>query len=62
MNTPKSEVASMLKSLPEDSSFEDIQYHLYVLEKINRGLERAEKEGGIPHKEAKKRLKKWLSS
>ena len=62
MNTPKSEVTSMLKSLPEDSSFEDIQYHLYVLEKINRGLERAEKEGGIPHKEAKKRLKKWLSS
>jgi hypothetical protein len=62
MNTPKSEVASMLKSLPEDSSFEDIQYHLYVLEKIKRGLERADKEGGIPHKEAKKRLKKWLSS
>ena len=62
MGTPKSEVASMLKSLPEDSSFEDIQYHLYVLEKVNRGLERAEKEGAIPHREAKKRLKKWLSS
>lgn len=62
MNTPKAETASMLKSLPASSSFEDIQYHLYVLEKVSRGLERAEKEGGIPHKEAKKRLKKWLTS
>jgi hypothetical protein len=58
MGTPKSEVTSMLKGLPEDASFEDIQYHLYVLEKVNRGLERAEKEGAVPHREAKKRLKK----
>lgn len=62
MGTPKSEVASMLKGLPEDSSFEDIHYHLYVLEKVTRGLERAKKEGAIPHREVKKRLKKWLSS
>ena len=41
MSTPKSEVAAMLEALPESSTFEDIQYHLYVLEKVNRGLERA---------------------
>lgn len=52
----------MLKALPEDASFEDIQYHLYVLEKVNRGIDRAEKEGAIPHREAKKRLKKWLAA
>ena len=62
MATPKSEVTSMLKGLPEDSSFEDIQYHLYVLEKVKRGLGRAETEGAVSHREAKKRLKKWLSS
>ncbi len=32
MPTPKSEVVSMLDSLPDDSGYEDIQYHLYVLE------------------------------
>ena len=52
----------MLKSLPEDSSFEDIQYHLYVLEKVRRGIERADKEGAITHDEAKKRLGQWLVS
>ena len=62
MSTPKEEVASMLESLPESSSYEDIQYHVYVLEKVNRGLERAATEGAIPHEEAKKRLGKWLSA
>lgn len=38
MNNPKAEVASMLEALPDDASFEDIQYHLYVLEKVKRGL------------------------
>lgn len=60
MNTPKSEVASMLEKLPDNSSFEDIQYHLYVLEKVARGIERADKEGAIPHETAKQRLGKWL--
>jgi hypothetical protein len=59
---PKTEVASMLKILPEDASFEDIQYHLYVLEKVKRGLERTETEGAISHQEAKARLKKWLAT
>ena len=62
MSTPKAEATSMLKSLPEDSSFEDIQYHLYVLEKVRRGIERADKEGAITHDDAKKRLGQWLVS
>ncbi|MBP6299024.1 MAG: hypothetical protein KA365_01285 [Arenimonas sp.] len=60
MSSPKVEVAAMLNALPETSSFEDIQYHLYVLEKIKRGLDRAESEGTISHEDATKRLGKWL--
>ena len=62
MKIPKVEVASMLDALPDSSSFEDIQYHLYVLEKVHRGLERAATEGVIPHEEAKVRLGKWLAA
>ena len=62
MSNPKAEVTSMLEALPDDASFEDIQYHLYVLEKVKRGLERAETEGAIPHEEAKARLGKWLAA
>ena len=62
MNTAKSEVASMLENLPDDASLEDIQYHLYVLEKVKRGVERAESEGALAHSEAKQRLGKWLDN
>jgi hypothetical protein len=62
MSSPKAEVAAMLDTLPDTSSFEDIQYHLYVLEKIKIGLDRAESEGAISHDDAKKSLSKWLSN
>jgi hypothetical protein len=61
MSSPKEEVSSMLEALSDDVNFEDIQYHLYVLEKINRGLERVEVEGAFSNEEAKKRLNKWLA-
>ena len=61
MNSPKAEVASMLKALPEDASLKDIQYHLYVLEKVKRGLGRTETESAIPHEDAKARLGNWLA-
>lgn len=61
MPSPKDEVSSMLEKLPQDASYEDIQYHLYVLEKVKRGLERAETEGAVSHQDAKRRLGKWLA-
>ena len=62
MGNPKDEVTALLKKLPDDASLEDIQYHLYVLEKVKRGLERARTEGTISHGDAKARLGKWLAS
>lgn len=62
MSTPKAEVNAMLEALPQDASFEDIQYHLYVLEKVRRGLERADTEGAISNEDAKVRLGKWLAA
>ncbi len=60
MSTAKQEVESPLKKLPDDYSLEDIQYHLYVIEKIQRGIEAAEKKGVVSQEEAEKRLNKYL--
>jgi hypothetical protein len=62
MSTAKSAVTSMLEALPDDASLEDIQYHLYVLEKVKRGVDRAESEGVLEHGEVKSRLGKWLEN
>lgn len=62
MKNPKAEARSMIEGLPDDASLEDIQYHLYVLEKVKSGLRRAESEGVLSHNEAKARLGKWLAT
>ena len=61
MQTARQEVASLLERLPECSSLENVQYHLYVIEKIRRGLERAETEGTLSQAQAERRLGEWLS-
>ena len=60
MSTVKEEVRSLLDKLPDDCSLEDIQYHLYVVEKINRGIDRAEREGILSQDEVERRLSKWM--
>jgi hypothetical protein len=61
MNTTKQHVEQLLRKLPEDSSVEDIQYHLYVLDKVRRGLEDARVNGIITQEEVETRLGKWLT-
>ncbi len=61
MSTAKEEVKLLLDKLPDDCSLEDVQYHLYVVEKIRRGVERAEKEGAASQEEVEKMLGKWTS-
>ena len=41
MNTAKKEVETLLNKLPDDCTLEDIQYHLYVTEKIHKSISRA---------------------
>ena len=39
MKSGKEEVMELLEQLPEDTSLEDIQYHIYVRQKIQKGLD-----------------------
>ena len=61
MSTAKDEVQALLTRLPDDCSLEDIQYHLYVLETIQRRLELATPERLVPQSEAEAKLAKWLT-
>jgi len=59
--TAKGEVRSLLDKLPDECTLEDIQYHLYVVEKIQRGLDRANREGTTEQEAVERRLRKWTS-
>ena len=60
MSTAKDEVQKMLKQIPDDSSFEDIQYHIYVQEKIEHGLKDIEEGRILDQEEIERRMSKWL--
>ena len=60
MQTAKQEVSDLLKRLPDDCSLEDVQYHLYVLQKIERGLKDAEAGRVYTQEEVEKMMDKWL--
>jgi hypothetical protein len=61
MNTAKDEVESLLNRLPDDCTLEDIQYHLYVVEKIRRGIDRAEIEGTLSQEEVERKMGRWTT-
>jgi hypothetical protein len=61
MGTAKQDVELLLNRLPDNVSLEDIQYHLYVLDKVRRGLEDARLNGTVPQEEVESRFGKWLT-
>jgi predicted transcriptional regulator len=56
---PREEVRRLLDSLPDDASYEDIQYHIYVQQKIDRGLEASERGDFISDEEIERRIARW---
>jgi predicted transcriptional regulator len=61
METAKEQVQQILQMLPEDASLEDIQYHIYVRQKIQQGLDDEEAGRVISHADVQQRLARWLT-
>ncbi len=60
MQVAKQQVETLLQTLSDDCSLEDIQYHLYVIEKIRNGVLCADTDGAISHEAVERRLSKWV--
>ncbi len=60
MSTAKDEVKKLLDKIPNEASFEDIQYHIYVRQKIERGLQDIEEGKVVRQEEIERRMSKWL--
>jgi len=59
MLTAKQEVMELLKDLPDTSTLEEIQYHLYVRQKVQRGIQDVEEGRIYTQEEVEKRMEKW---
>ncbi|TFG19675.1 MAG: hypothetical protein EU530_05625 [Promethearchaeota archaeon] len=59
MASGKETVESILKSLPDDATLEDILYEIYVQQNIKIGLDAIRKGDLISEDDAAERLKRW---
>ena len=62
MATAKQDVQKVLAALPDETTLEDIQYHLFVLQRIARGRQDIEAGRVIPHDEVERRMARWLDT
>ena len=62
MSRVKDEVIAMVQALPDDCTLEDIQYHLYICQKVERGLKDAEEGQVVSQAEVEKMVTEWLRS
>jgi predicted transcriptional regulator len=60
MATAKQDIRRLLDKLPEDSTYEDIQYHIYVRQKVAKGLEDVEEGRVLSQDEVEERMGRWL--
>lgn len=56
MQTAKEAARHLIDRLPDQATWEDIMYELYVKQKIEAGLKAVEEGRTIPHEEMKRRL------
>lgn len=61
MQTAKEQVIELLKQLPENSTLEEIQYHLYVKQKIQSGIGDVEQGKIHTQEEVEKRMERWIA-
>ena len=59
-NAVKDTVRQMLDRLPDDVTLEDIQYHIYVRQKVERGMRDMEEGRVHSQEEVEKWMDKWL--
>ena len=59
MASLKEEAIKAISKLPESASIDDIMYELYVIEKVKKGREAAERGDTVSVEDLKKEIQKW---
>ena len=61
--SPKQRVAELVKQLPDDATYDEIQHHLHAAEVIRQRVAKSEDPSTefVSNEEAKQRLSKWLT-
>lgn len=58
--TAKENIRQLLDEMPDDASYRDIEYRIYLRRKVDQGLEDARQGRVLGQEEVEKRMAKWL--
>ena len=59
MATAKEEIRRMPDTLPDDVTWEDLQYSIHVRERVERGRREADQEHLLDQNEVESRMNQW---
>ena len=59
MVTLKTEVLEKIKEMPDNSTFDDLMYEIYLINKIKTGQEQFERNEFITHEQLVSETQKW---
>ena len=59
MASTKEQLRALIERLPDDCTLEDVQYLLYVQQKVERGLEDIRHGRVLSQDEVEQRMSKW---
>ncbi|MDI7259343.1 MAG: hypothetical protein QME90_05405 [Thermodesulfobacteriota bacterium] len=59
METLKQEAMRVISKLPDNANIDDIMYELYVIDKVNKGREAAERGEKISTEDLKREMQTW---
>ncbi len=52
-------VLRAVQEMPSDTTYEEVMERVYMIQKIERGRQQIADGQGVPHAEAKGRMKRW---
>lgn len=59
MSAAKADALRLIETLPDDCTYEEIHHHLYVREKVERGIRSLEAGEVVPQAVAEREIQEW---
>ena len=56
----KEDARQVVDTLPDTATLDDVMHAIYLKAKFSKGEQEVREGKGVPHEQAKKRLKKWV--
>ena len=61
MPTAKEEIKTLVDAMPDDLTWDEVVYRLYVRKRVQRGVASLDQGKGIPHEQVMREMRTWLN-